>query len=120
MDRTVEVQRCGSDAERGRDVAADAGYGEARMTIESTPLTQEELTRLDELALEQIAAHTFPGACPECNLEPGLVVRLVAEIRRARKLPSESSAFYYELGRRDERLAASWDDKPIGRPIHDE
>jgi hypothetical protein len=57
------------------------------MTTESDPLTADELKRLDDLALEQIAANDFPGACPECNLEAGLVVRLVAEARRMRGGP---------------------------------
>jgi hypothetical protein len=54
------------------------------MTTESTPLTDLELSRLDELALERIAAGQ-DGPCPECNLEPGLVVRLVAEVRELRQ-----------------------------------
>lgn len=59
-------------------------------TDEKEPLTPDELKRLDELALEWLACAppiqpNVDLACPECNLEPALVVRLVAEIRVARQ-----------------------------------
>lgn len=52
------------------------------MKGEKEPLSEKELKRLDELALTRVAAG-MEGECPECSLDPMLVVRLVSELRTA-------------------------------------
>lgn len=53
------------------------------MKGENQELSEEELFRLDDLALTRVAAG-FEGECPECSLDPLLVVRALFELGRLR------------------------------------
>lgn len=52
---------------------------------ETTPLTDDELSRTEHHALA-MTARDYSEPCPQCELEAPLIVRLIVELRKLRDM----------------------------------